>query len=262
MPGIGSHDHGRSFDWGCTSADYARYRPGYPPSFYERITSLGIGRNGQRVLDLGTGTGVIARELARRGCVVTGIDVSERQVDEAQHLAQEEALAIDFFVCPAENTGLPVSSFDVVTAGQSWLYFDRDRAVAEVKRLLVPGGRLMTSHIGWLPRQDLVAKRTEELVLQYNPDWTAGNLSGEVPSSPSWIKEDFRVMAYFVYQEAIPFTHESWRGRIRACRAIGAELSPEEIQAFDREHAQLLESMVPDQFSVLHWIDAHILAPR
>jgi SAM-dependent methyltransferase len=256
------YDHGRPFDWGHTSGDYARYRPGYPPSFYQRITALGIGLSGQRVLDLGTGTGNVARALARLGCTVTGVDISTEQIAEARRLAAEEGLQAEFLVRPAEETALPDHSFNVVTAAQSFHYFDRNRAVAEVKRLLAYGGRFVTSHIGWLPREDVVAKRTEELVLKHNPDWSSGDLSGETPPVIPGFEKDFRVTAFFVYQEAIPFTHEGWRGRIRACRGIGASLTPEQVQAFDREHAELLARTVPEQFSVLHWIDAHIMAPR
>jgi SAM-dependent methyltransferase len=255
-------DHGRAFDWGRTSQDYARYRPGYPASFYERITSLGIGLPGQCVLDLGCGTGNLARELARRGCKVTGVDISEGQVAAARRLCAEEGLRVEFLVRPAEDTQLSKGSFDVVTAGQSWLYFDRDRMVAEVKRLLAPSGKLMTCHIGWLPRQDPVAKQTEELILKYNPDWTAADLSGEVPACPSWIGDDFLVTGFFVYQEAIPFSRESWRGRIRACRGVGAEMGAEEIKAFDAELDRLLQNATAETFTVLHWIDAHVLSPR
>jgi 2-polyprenyl-3-methyl-5-hydroxy-6-metoxy-1,4-benzoquinol methylase len=92
------HDHGRPIDWGNTSSDYAVYRPGYPASFYRRITALGIGEPGQRVLDLGTGTGNVGRALARLGCRVTGVDISKEQIAEAQRLAAEEGLTADFFV--------------------------------------------------------------------------------------------------------------------------------------------------------------------
>ncbi len=255
-------DPGRTIDWGQTSSEYARFRPGYPQSLYDRLAALGIGRPGQRVLDLGTGTGNMARELARRGCHVTGVDISEGQISEAKALASEQGLTVDFRVAPAETTGLPSSSFDVITAAQCWLYFDRDRVVAETKRLLAPGGRLMTCHLGWLPRRDPVARQTEGLILKYNPQWTAGNLSGHVSAKPAWIGEDFFVTGFFLYEEPIPFTRDTWRGRIRACRAIGAELPPAEVQAFDAEHARLLEATVPESFTVLHWIDAHILAPK
>jgi SAM-dependent methyltransferase len=256
------HDHGRSSDWGLTSTDYARFRPGYPSSFFQRIVALGIGLPGQRVLDLGTGTGNIARALLRLGCVVTGVDISEQQIVEARRLALEEGLTAEFLVRPAEETGLPDASFDVITAAQSFLYFDRDSAVAEIKRLLAIEGRFMTCHLGWLPRKDPIAKQTEELVLKHNPDWTAADYTGEVPANPGWIGNDFRVVAFFVYEEPIPFTRESWRGRIRACRGVGASLREEQVAAFDREHAQLLARNVPEEFTVLHWIDAHIMVPR
>jgi 2-polyprenyl-3-methyl-5-hydroxy-6-metoxy-1,4-benzoquinol methylase len=194
-------DRGRVFDWGRTSSDYSRHRPGYPPSFYERIAALGIGLAGQRVLDLGTGTGNLARALARHGCTVTGIDVSERQVAEARRLAAEEGLQVEFLLSSAEETGLADQSFDVVTAAQSWLYFDRDRATREIKRVIVPGGRLMTCHIGWLPKLDKIARQTEELILKFNPDWTGANMSGDVLCCPKWIGRDFLVSAFFVYQE-------------------------------------------------------------
>ena len=75
---------------------------------------------------------------------------------------------------------------------------------------------------------------------------------------PSWSVDHFALHALFVFDQAIPFTRDSWRGRIRACRGIGAQLSPEAIAAFDQEHDLLLRTMGPEQFEVLHRIDAHI----
>lgn len=56
-------DKGNSFDWGKTSRDYAKYRDIYPLEFYNKILSLGLCRDGQKVLDIGSGTGVLPRNM-------------------------------------------------------------------------------------------------------------------------------------------------------------------------------------------------------
>ena len=122
-------DNGQRIDWGLTSSDYARHRPGPPESFYEKLSALGVGLPGQRIADLGTGTGVLAREFARRGCVVSGVDVAANQVEAARLLALEGRLDVDFSVAPAEETGLEQSKFQVVTYNQCWLYFDLNMTI-------------------------------------------------------------------------------------------------------------------------------------
>lgn len=56
-------DKGHAFDWGRASKDYAQYRDIYPAGFYQKLLELQIGTSGQKILDLGTGTGVIPRNL-------------------------------------------------------------------------------------------------------------------------------------------------------------------------------------------------------
>lgn len=259
-------DAGRQIDWGRTSIDYARYRPGPPQSFYDRLRALRIGLPGQRILDLGTGTGVLAREFARRGCLATGIDVSTEQVATARRLSFDEQLQVDFRVAPAEEMPLEDASFEVVTANQCWLYFDLRHVIPEVRRILVPGGLLMVSHFSWLPRMDPIASASEELVLRFNPDWSGADWDGSIPARPPWLREIFELRDMFSYDERVSFTRESWRGRVRALRGVGASLSGEEVRAFDREHEALLERIADKTFTVLHRIDAHILqfraAPR
>lgn len=262
MHGLSPIDAGREIDWGKTSGDYARFRPGYPPSFFDRLAALGVGLPGQRILDLGTGTGVLAREFARLGSVVTGVDVSAEQVAAARELAFREGLALDLFAAPAEETGLPSASFDVLTASQCWLYFDRARMIPEVRRLLAPGGILVTSHLCWLPREDRIAEASERLVLEFNPAWSAAGYEGRIPPVPAWAEGGFDLAAMFWYDEALPFTRETWRGRIRACRGIGAALPAAQVEAFDRAHAELLAGIAGDDFQILHRIDAHFLRPR
>ena len=73
-------DGGRPIDWGRTSRDYAAYRPGPPASYFERLRVLGVGAPGQHVLDLATGTGLVARGFASRGCRVAGVDLARSDI--------------------------------------------------------------------------------------------------------------------------------------------------------------------------------------
>ena len=251
-------DPGRDIDWSRTSADYAAHRPGPPPRLYAMLAALGIGLPGQSLLDLGTGTGLLAREFARRGARVSASDIAAGQIAAAREEAAREDLDIDFRVAPAEACPFPDASFDVVTAAQCWMYFDWGRATAEVARVLKPGGVLVTTHFSWLPEADALARSSEELVLRFNPAWQGAGWSGAVPMVPGWSTGRATVRAMFWFDTAVPFTHESWRGRMRACRGVGASLSAVEVEAFDAAHAALLQRLAPARFDVLHRVDAHV----
>lgn len=60
-----------------------------------------------------------------------------------------------------------------------------------------------------------------------------------------------------VYHEEYPlklhFTKESWNGRMKACRGVGASLTAEEIAAWEKEHKALLDKIAPEEFDVLHY---------
>ena len=61
MQKLNNIDGGNPFDWGKTSQDYAKYRDIYPNIFYQKILERGLCKDGQTVLDIGTGTGEIGR---------------------------------------------------------------------------------------------------------------------------------------------------------------------------------------------------------
>ena len=252
-------DNGKSIDWGLTSPDYALHRPGPPDELYARLQALGVGLPGQRVLDLGTGTGVVARALAKRGAIVAATDISAAQIEAAQRLAAREGLAIDFRVAPAEEPPFAEHRFDVATANQCFVYFDKGRTIAALRRVLAPGGRLVTSHFNWLPKVDRVAAASEALILKFNPDWQAAGFDGHIAPLPKWVTPDIALEGYFVFDADVPFTRDAWRGRIRASRGVGASLSADAVAAFDREHAALLAAIAPPEFSIRHRVDARIL---
>ncbi|MBT4793266.1 MAG: class I SAM-dependent methyltransferase [Halobacteriovoraceae bacterium] len=262
MIGTGTIDPGREIDWGKTSRDYAKYRPGPPESFYKKLLSLDVGLENQKILDLGTGTGVLARQFAKQGCEVIGTDISDEQVNMADSLANDEGLNIDFFKSAAEDIHFPDNSFDVITANQCFLYFDKDKISKILKRILKPGGVFVTSHFSWMPFLDETAKASEELILKHNPSWTAHSYKGDIPPIHGGLEQYFDLKGFFYYDEAIPFTRETWKGRIRACRGVGASLSEEAVKQFDSEHDELLKEITFEDFTIIHRLDAHIMVSK
>ena len=102
-------DAGKAFDWGRTSEAYAKYRDIYPDLFYKKIVDRGLCTEGQKVLDIGTGTGVLPRNLYRYGADWTGTDISPEQIGQARILADAAGMKIDFQTVSAEEEqGLPV----------------------------------------------------------------------------------------------------------------------------------------------------------
>lgn len=252
MPALETIDHGRTFDWGRTSLDYAKYRDIYPPEFYEKILSLGLCQKGQKVLDVGTGTGVLPRNLYDSGAVFTGTDVSENQIIQAKKLAEQKNMKIDFRVSATEDLDFPPNSFDVITACQCYFYFDHNRVVPVFKKILKPGGKLAILTMMELPLEDPIADASEKLILKYNPDWSgAGEKRHPILLLPIYT-ETFEEETNLVFDLKVHYTRESWNGRMKACRGVGASLPKEQIALFEREHQAMLQSIAPEEFDVLH----------
>ncbi len=247
-------DAGTPFDWGRTSADYAKYRDIYPPVFYENIIARGLCVRGQRALDLGTGTGVLPRNLYRYGADWTGIDASAEQIAFAKQLAADDGLQIRFLSCAAEDLRFPAGSFDVITACQCFDYFDHAALAPLLSAMLKPDGRLLILYMAWLPQEDPIAHASEELVLQFHPKWTGAGYTRTPIAIPAPVAAQFDVVHREAYDVSLMFTRETWHGRMRACRGVGAALTPEALAAWDAQHRALLERMAPERFTVLHHV--------
>jgi SAM-dependent methyltransferase len=248
-------EYGKRIDFGKTAADYGRFRAGYPAELYQRLAAFGIGVHGQRVLDLATGTGFLSREFARRGCRVTGLDLSVPLMLEAQRIDLEMQVASNYVRSRVEALPFRETMFDLVTAGQAWHWFDRRRAATEAYRVLRPGGALLIAHFDWLGLPGNVVEATEALVVKHNPEWKLGG--GTPGIYPHWPRDvavaGFREIETFSFDVMAPYTHEGWRGRIRASAGIAAQLSSKQVETFDHELAELLATHFPkDPMGVHH----------
>ncbi len=234
--------------FGRTATDYGRYRAGFPDSLFDRLAAFGVGQAGERVLDLGTGTGTLGRGFARRGCRVTGLDLSPELIAEARRLDREAGVETRYVIARAETTGLDDDAFDGISAGQCWHWFDRAEAAAEARRLLVPGGWLVIAHFDWLPLPGNVVEATEALILSYNPDWALDGGCGIYPAWPADVAmAGFEDIETFSFDLDAPYSHEAWRGRIRASAGVAASLPAETVARFDDDLAALLLSRFPEE---------------
>lgn len=244
-------DGGKAFDWGRTSEDYAKFRDIYPQEFYDHILARGLCRDGQKVLDIGTGTGVIPRNLYRYGAHFTGADISENQIAQAKRLS--EGMDISYVVSPTEELSFPDASFDVITACQCFWYFKHEQTAPNFHRMLKPGGHLLVLYMAWLPFEDPIAGASEDLVLKYSPTWTGKEETVHPISISSAYDPYFKLVHHEEYRLPVHFNRDTWNGRLKACRGVGASLSEPEIASWEKEHRALLSKIAPEEFDVLHY---------
>ena len=247
-------DNGKAFDWGRASKEYAKYRDIYPKAFYEKLVELSLGVKGQNVLDIGTGTGVIPRNMYCYGGDWTGIDISENQIAYAKQLSQDAGMNIRYDVSSAEDIDYPDESFDLVIACQCFMYFNKDIILPKIHRMLKTDGHFAVLFMAWLPGESEIAKNSEEMVLKYNPSWTGGHMTRYTLEAPPWCKDLFEPAHMLTYDLPVTFTRDTWHGRMKACRGIGASsLGENEIAAWEQEHMAYMQTL-PEVFDILHYV--------
>lgn len=235
-------DKGNEFDFGRTSDYYARFRDIYPASMYDKLRSFGIGKSGQKILDLGSGTAVLPINMAQTGAEFTATDISENQIAYGKKLAEEKGIKnINFKVCSAEDTGFESDRFDAVTAIQCFHYFDAEKVSDEIRRVLNPNGIFCKIFMDWLPFEDEAIAEMESFVLKYNPAWNGCGFRKFNYAFPKWAKGKFELEHVESYNAVLEFSKEAWLGRIKSCRGVGASLSRDKINEFENEYRAILQ---------------------
>lgn len=141
---VGKHWNGNADAWTKLSrAGYDVYRDYLnTPAFLRMLPEV----KGLEGLDIGCGEGHNTRLLARRGAIMTGIDIAERFIHHAAAAERDEPLGIRYEVASAQELPFADASFDFVTAFMSLMDMpESPRALAEAARVLRPGGFLQFS---------------------------------------------------------------------------------------------------------------------
>jgi len=124
----------RAAVFGRVADAYERARPDYPPQAVPWL----VGPAPRRVLDLGAGTGKLTRALVAAGHDVAAVDPAAAMLDTLRGGLP----GVDARKGSAEALPLPDADVDVVVVAQAFHWFDPDRALPEIARVLRPGGRL------------------------------------------------------------------------------------------------------------------------
>jgi SAM-dependent methyltransferase len=158
--------HGSSF--GAAAAAYAEHRPDYAEDAVRWALEPVRSREPLRVLDLGAGTGKLTAALVRLGAEVTAVEPDPAMLAELRRsLALVQAMPGS-----AEDIPLPSASVDAVLVGQAMHWFDLNRAIPEIARVLVPGGVLAAlwnvddDRVDWVAALAQISKGKANVTLQ------------------------------------------------------------------------------------------------
>jgi len=219
------------------AAEYEDGRPGYAPdAVADAIAELEIGP-GSIVLDLGAGTGKLTRMLLDAELAVIAIDPSSAMLAQLRTAAP----AAQAVVGAAEAIPLPAESVDAVTAGQAFHWFDATAALAEIHRVLRPGGGVA---LLW-NRRDL-ADPVQRLLGELTDPPERTSPRGRLLDMPRVIAETglFGPVSQFESRHVQPIDESGLLSRLRSSSFV-AGLPPDRRAILERRLEAMLEEIGP-----------------
>lgn len=159
-------------EWAAIAEAYDSGRTGYSNELYDTIFAAGIPR-GASVIDVGCGTGLASEPFALNGFAVTGVDASPAMLAFARRRVPEAT----FVEGEAEQLPFPDERFDLALSADAFQWFDKQRALDEVQRVLKRGG---TVAIWWkLPlADDPLVRWRNDVLTEFVNEPPQGGLAG------------------------------------------------------------------------------------
>lgn len=126
-----------------------QFRPPYPDATFDILVNLAID-SPQRILDIGCGTGFVARKLVDRVTHIDAIDISQAMIEQGKQLPQGKAPSLTWIVGAVETTPLN-PPYSLITAGDSLHWMDWATLMPRLATMLTPLGSLAILGVGQLP---------------------------------------------------------------------------------------------------------------
>lgn len=235
-------------DFGKVAESYARSRNDIPHQLFESLQLRNIQFEGKKIADIGCGTGALTRKIKIRNGKVIGIDPSPVLISEAKVFSESEYLPIDYLLGTAEETGLDSSVYDIVTVMRAWHWFDREKTIQEIKRILKSKGKLLVIDSGFTGLSPIVVQ-TFSVMNKYilegiKPAGSKANSKQRINGFPvewfeEWRKYELELRDFYKMDYEVSFTNEEWVDRIASISWM-TELE-EEIRQISK--FELLESL-------------------
>jgi len=143
--------------WSSGGREYDAISRGVEEGIRHCVLRLAPQKN-EQILDIATGTGLTARNIARSGANVTGVDIAQGLLDAAREISDEEGLSIDWQLGDAEKLPFGDASFDAAASTFGIMFAsNQEAAINELGRVVRPGGRIAIA--AWLPESTAVKLR-------------------------------------------------------------------------------------------------------
>lgn len=212
-------------DFGQVAKSYAKTREDIPASLMDSLYFRGIFFDGKKVADIGCGTGALTRKIAMRKADVIGVDPSKELLQHAVALNGSKNHKIPYVQGTSEDTGLQDSQFDMVTVMRAWHWFDREKAIQEMKRILKEKGILIVIDSGFLAGPSVVEK-TFHVLSKYvsgglEPAGTKAKSKQRINGFPiewfdEWQKNGFELSDFYKLNYNVTYTNETWVERVES----------------------------------------------
>lgn len=215
--------------WDLVAEGYAAEATQITAPFGLRAFELAELGASARVLDVAAGPGTLALAIARRVASVTAVDFAPAMVERLRAQAEAQGLTnLRAMVADGQALPLPDAAFDGAFSIFGWMFFpDRARGLAELQRVLVPGGRLVVATWAPVSRSPLMSAMFGALAV-VDPGISAPVYSPQSLENPEWLAGELRAAGFAdvnVHEHTVSLSFntaaELWTRMVRSSAPIG-----------------------------------------